>query len=407
MRQTLRILTAVLATTALAGAFGGVASLHGQELSLGDPAPPALTFPTELPPAGDATALLEPDPAAPSPLLQPLPPIDSVRQLPPADVPTRAKTATPIPARSEQLEQIARQADRQTRHGFELAGRGAYFAARAEFLGAMKLVAEGLDTQQKTDVHGRALAAALTAMREAEDFVPRGSQFEAESDVAGLAASHSTPILKNDLKKEQNKITSMTALQRYMTYAQEQFAAAAEQEVAGSAALHALGKLHGAMAKKKVGLVTAAEPKAMVFYQASLLANPRNYMAANDLGVLLAQCGNYAEARATLEHSLALSQQSATWLNLAVVYRQMNMTPQADRARRKQILGTTSESVRWIDPQTFAQTSTNTPDSLGATPQPSAQAAESNRSSPTGSAAPSAARPTTAERMSWGSSTQR
>jgi len=38
--------------------------------------------------------------------------------------------------RSVQLEQVAQQADRRTRHGCELAGRGAYFAARSEFTGA-------------------------------------------------------------------------------------------------------------------------------------------------------------------------------------------------------------------------------------------------------------------------------
>ena len=59
-------------------------------------------------------------------------------------------TAEPNQSRSEQLEQVAQQADRQTRHGFELAGRGAYFAARSEFIGALRLVAEGLDTEQKT-----------------------------------------------------------------------------------------------------------------------------------------------------------------------------------------------------------------------------------------------------------------
>ncbi len=45
----------------------------------------------------------------------------------------------------------------------------------------------------------------------------------------------------------------------------------------------------------------------MVFFQAAMLAYPENFMAANDLGVLLAQCGNYADARAMLEHSLSLS----------------------------------------------------------------------------------------------------
>ena len=125
-----------------------------------------------------------------------------------------AKSASPLKIaaadsqRSEQLEQIARQADRQTRHGFELAGRGAYFAARLEFLGALKLVAEGLDTQQKTGVHGRALTAALTALKEADDFLPGGSRLEADLDLPRIIAAHVTPVLKN----ETANVTAMTAL---------------------------------------------------------------------------------------------------------------------------------------------------------------------------------------------------
>ena len=83
----------------------------------------------------------------------------------------------------------------------------------------------------------------------------------------------------------------MSALRCYFTFAQEQLAAAVRHEVAGSMALHALGKLHAAYARHKTIRVGAAEPKAMTFYQAALLVFPRNHMAANDLGVLLAQAG--------------------------------------------------------------------------------------------------------------------
>ena len=232
----------------------------------------------------------------------------------------------------------------------------------------MRLVAEGLDTEQKTDVHGRALAAALTAMKEAEDFLPGGSRLEADVDLAGIIAAHTTPVLKT----EAGNVTSMTALKCYFTFAQEQFAAAAGHEVAGSMALHALGKLHDALAQKKSGLVAAAESKAMVFYQAALLVYPKNFMAANDLGVLLAQCGNYADARTMLEHSLSLCPQSATWHNLAVVYRQLGQTALGptgrpaggaapagrDCAAEERRPATANDSVQWVDPQTFAQTST-------------------------------------------------
>jgi len=335
---------------------------------------------------------------------------------PPVEMASPLKIAEPDDERSELLEQVARQADRQVRHGFELAGRGAYFAARLEFLGALKLVAEGLDTEQKTGIHGRALTAALTTMKEAEDFLPGGSRLEANADLPRIIGAHTTPVLKT----EAANVTSMTALKCYFTFAQEQFAAAAGHEVAGSMALHALGKLHDAMAQKKSGPVPAAEPKAMVYYQAAMLAYPKNFMAANDLGVLLARCGNYTEARAMLEHSLSLSPQSVTWHSLAVVYGQMGQTAlarradqqaatlqQAETARRRTSLGTADNSVQWVDPQTFAQTSTGAPNTPGAAPQPPGQAAASSteprRLPPTPAAAKAARRPSAAERMSWGS----
>ncbi len=283
---------------------------------------------------------------------------------------TPLKAAEPPKERSEQLERVARQADEQTRHGLDLAGRGAYFAARSEFLGALRLIAEGLDTEEKTDAHCRALAAALTAMKEAEDFLPCGSRSEAALDLPGIIAAHTTPVLKSDAKN----VTSMTALNRYFTFAQGQFAAAAGHEVAGSMALHALGKLHTALARKKISLAAAAEPKAMVYYQAALLVYPENFLSANDLGVLLAQCGDYGDARTMLEYSLALSRQSATCHNLAVVYGQLGQVALADRAgrsaatleqaeaaRRKMALGTANNSVRWVDPGTFAATSADAP----------------------------------------------
>jgi len=281
--------------------------------------------------------------------------------------------------RSEQLEQVARQADRQIRHGFELAGRGAYFAARSEFIGALRLVAEGLDTEQETVVHGRALAAALLAMKEAEDFLPGGSRLEADLDLADVVAGHTTPVLKDS----REQATPMTALKCYFTFAQEQFSAAMGREVAGSMALHALGKLHGAMAQKKGVSVVAPQAKAMVFYQAAMLVYPKNYMAANDLGVLLAQCGNYAEARAMLEHSLSLCRQPTSWQNLAAVYRQLGQTAlaarasrqatllrQAEMARRRASAAAAGDAVRWVDPQTFAQTSANALTSPGTAPPP-------------------------------------
>jgi tetratricopeptide (TPR) repeat protein len=388
-------------------------------------------------------------------------------------------TVEPAGERSEQMEQIARQADRQTRHGLELAGRGAYFAARSEFFAALRLIAEGLDAEhagtaagkgdsprcaQRGTVpfsgHGRALEAALLAMQEAEDFLPGGPRPDSDRDLSGVIAGHSTPVLKGvadgatpmtagngDSPQHAPRgtvpVSGLTALRSYFTFAQEQFAAAAGREVAGSMALRALGKLHEALAEKKAAAEPAAASKAMVFYQAALLVDPKNYMAANDLGVLLARCGNTADARTTLEYSLSLSPQPTTWHNLAVVYRQLGQPALADRAgrwaaaleqaelaRRNSRPEIARRTIHWVDTETFAATSRNTPNSLGATPQLPAQAAgqpvEPGRLSPAGPpdlvAQPSrlhgaggtpapqgsdalprtAGRPTTAERLTWG-----
>lgn len=377
-------------------------------------------------PANDVSPVVaEPAPLEATPRLMRLPAADGAADTPvtkePAEMPVNENAsplrgAQPSRERSDQLEQVARQVDRQTRHGADLAGRGAYFAARAEFLSALKVLAEALDTEEKTDAHSRALTAALTAMKEAEDFLPGQSRLEANGSTSGIIAMHTTPVLKS----ERGNVTSMTALKCYLTYAQEQFASAVGDEVAGSMSLYALGKLHNTLAQKKSTLAAGAESKTMVFYQAAILALPGNFLAANDLGVLLAQCGNLAEARTILEHSLTLNQQSVTWHNLAMVYEQLGQSDLARRAdqeagvlqrvelaRRKIATGSTNNSVMWIDEESFAKTSNNTPTSPAASSSTRLAGAPASQPSgvkqPAGSPTSTPRAPTSAERMSWGS----
>ncbi len=179
----------------------------------------------------------------------------------------------------------------------------------------------------------------------------------------------------------------MTAMKCYFTYAQEQFAAAADDEVAGSMALRALGKLHDALAGKGGPAKTAAAPKAVVYYQAALLAFPENVMAANDLGVLLARSENYSAAREMLEYSLHLNRRPVTLRNLAAVYRRLERMGDAERAegeaarieraeiaRRGGPPAANRPAVRWVEPRTFTRTSRGAPHSLESPPA-SAQAA--------------------------------
>ena len=270
--------------------------------------------------------------------------------------------------RSRDLELIAREADTHSRRGFDLAGRKACFSARAEFLMALRLVAQGLDAEHQTKAHGRALAAGWTALKEADDFIPRGSRLEAELDLAGIIGRHQTPVLQGT---DPENLTQLIALQCYFTFAQEQLAQAAGEEVAGSMALHGLGNLYRALAAKQSGLVRAATPKALVCYQAALLVSPHNYMASNELGVLLARGGRYQEAQNVLEHSVRECEQSVGWHNLAVVYQRLGRTDLARhasaqcralrQARGENRPANTGHQVEWVQPSVFTRLLGNHP----------------------------------------------
>ncbi|MGW8257682.1 MAG: hypothetical protein ACWGMZ_09375, partial [Thermoguttaceae bacterium] len=114
--------------------------------------------------------------------------------------------------RSDQLEGAARQADLQTRHGLNLAGRGAFFAARAEFIAALQLTAQALDAEEHANIHCKALAAGFKALKEADDFLLRGDRLEENIDLSKIIDGHDTPVLK---KAELSSLPSLAALKTY------------------------------------------------------------------------------------------------------------------------------------------------------------------------------------------------
>ncbi len=283
----------------------------------------------------------------------------------PAVVPAPARLPETPPMHSEAMEKIATQSDQRIRHGFELANHGAYFAARAEFIAALRLIAQGLDNQGNTTVHSQALSAALTAMKEAQDFIPAGGKLEGDLDLPSLVAGHHTPVLKN---VQPEALQAMRALKQYLTFAQEQLASATGQEVSGSVALGALGKMHAGLAGKAGSQIVAPEAKAIVFFQAAILVCPRNYMSENDLGVLLAHNGDYAGARRMLEHSVLVCRCSENLNNLSVVYRHLGeprlaelaadkaqVAKAEENARQKNASLSAGGTVAWVDPAALVQ----------------------------------------------------
>jgi hypothetical protein len=110
----------------------------------------------------------------------------------------------------------------------------------------------------------------------------------------------------------------------------------------------------------------------MVFYQAALAVDARNYLAANELGVLLARYGQLQEARQALVHSISTRPHAQGWQNLAIVHRRLGETELAKLAENERELiakspaaaprTSTDQLIEWVDPTTFASRGTHQQD---------------------------------------------
>ena len=225
--------------------------------------------------------------------------------------------------------------------GIALADRRAFYSARAEFLAALRLLAQGLDAQDGGTARSEALARGIWALDEANDFIPRGAAMNADLQIDRLVAAHRTTVLKSSLKSSSESspasVTPLQAVQKYYTYAQEQLATAVQPSREGSQLLTALGKLYVEMNQEPARLAADAKTKGLVCQQAALLADPNNARAANELGVLLAREGRFEEARDWLRHSARLKSQPETWHNLAAVHGNLGETQLAAAARDQSV----------------------------------------------------------------------
>ena len=276
--------------------------------------------------------------------------------------------------------------------GYDLAQRGAFFAARTEFIQVLRRVAQAKDAGASTDEHACALAAGLRALDEADDFVPRGVQLEAELDVRTVASSHRTPVLR-DYPED---VMPQEAVVLYHTYAQQELARAAQGEQAGSMALYGLGKVYARLAERRDDDVQFTRG-AMTMYSAALDACPENHLAANELGVLLCRTGHPTEATRRFERTIDLAPNATAYHNLAVAQQKLGLAGQAAANEQESLRLATIErsngaisrraGVTWVSPAEMARVSQ--PGSPAAAPVPPV-------APPT-----TAARPATGSRSIW------
>jgi len=270
-----------------------------------------------------------------------------------ASIPMHEVPMAPTAADARTMDAVRMRARGLVENGMSLAHRGAYYSARAEFIQAMRLITQTLDTQQSTREHSAALSSGLVALDEASAFIPEGAKLEADLDLPMIIRSHRTPALKGEALDE---VTPLAAVQAYFGYAQEKLRFAAGGVPEASQALFGLAKLqeylHGGESENRALI----GPRSIALHQTALTIDPTHAEAANELGVLLARYGQYEDAKQALLQGLRSRQYAESWNNLARVHELLGENDLAQLARQEAAAPHSrggDQVVRWTTPDEF------------------------------------------------------
>ena len=279
-------------------------------------------------------------------------------------------------------KELSRRLEPEVQAGFELGKSGAVYAARAKFVEVLRKVALAKDAADGSTRCSTALADGLRKLDEADDFIPKGSALEAELDVAAIANSHGIKLASGS-----GPVAPHEAIAQYSQHSATRLAEAVAGEPAGSMALYGLGKSYARLEAQEGD--TTAGRKSLVMYRAALDAHAQNFLAANELGVRLAQSGRYEQASRVLR--VAASQPGAiatVHANLAAIEDKLGREQaavaaqqQSQRlAQRERAAGEVSRrhGVEWVDPNAFRQATApgmtpSTPMATAPVSQPNAQ----------------------------------
>jgi len=256
------------------------------------------------------------------------------------------------------IRTVPRRISQLTNDALHLAVKGATYSANAKLLKVLELIADQLDTEQRTTRHSMALAAGLTALRESEDFTRTSSM---SMTMTSRAVGHATPVFGDGDSEE---VTRLEALERYYSYASRQLGEAVQGMPEGSAGLCHLGRLQPYLTDGDERSTTLVAARMVALQTAALIADPLNYRAANELGVVLARHGQLNAAREKLLYSAEISKRPETVRNLGIVLHKLGdesgsrlMISLADQKSRKPQPGRDSETVslvNWVDHEQFS-----------------------------------------------------
>lgn len=243
-------------------------------------------------------------------------------------------------------------------YGESLARRRAFHAAKEEFVLALVMIANSHNRADQSG-HQNRFFQALTALDELNDLVLLRSERGGQGLLELKIRSHKTQLIA----PENIVNTSPTqAIDLYCSFAQSQIEQAIGFSVAGSEALHALGKLESTVPQAGTQRVGIGQTRGLVLYRSAMAVNPGNAVCANDLGVLLFEMGGLRAAQEAFRTSLGKSQSQLGWTNLARVHEDLASSATTNEEReRQQLLATLA--VR------EAQNFSGSPDSTGASAQ--------------------------------------
>ena len=265
---------------------------------------------------------------------------------------------------------IAERARHHVRKGIEHAQRGAIYVARGDFLSALQLVSQSLDTQTQTRHFTTAFANGMRALREAADFRVSNAEHRASPDIERVVFAHETPVLQGT---DLTRVTTLMALQSYHAYAEQQLADAVGNELVAADALFGLAKLQPHLDLGAAHREPHQLPTAMSYFRAALDVYPDHYLAANELGVLMARYSQFSEARELLRQAASVAPGfPEVWRNLARVHDRLGETDLAERAREEcriaqrsdarppaiQLGGANRTRITWMSPEAFAAVGT-------------------------------------------------
>lgn len=256
----------------------------------------------------------------------------SPQQIAPANNALGQSTQPPVLQRQRTNPQVEPRAREHIEYGQSLARRNSYLAAREEFTLALILIARSHKTQADPEAYSDVLAQGLTALDEAADLVGPNQEWSQQSLLQQKVLSHKTRLIS---PTEIGKVSRTQVLDRYCGFAQSQIEQAVGRSAAGSAALHALGKIETRSSVNSQRGDWTGQARALVFFRAAMTCNPTNAACSNDLGVLLNDMGRLVEAEHAFNAALKSSPTRSAWANLAAVYSQLATNSQVAQERSR------------------------------------------------------------------------